>query len=481
MLSRRADAFRPLSRRKPFSIYRAILLLLLFNYQFWRQIFLDLIILFSFSFGFSFPSVLEIFYAIHLFCFHFEFDTVVHVWYISIPHQFDFVFSASLEFLEGYISLPILRDLYIISIQRKVGKRNCGTTYFAPALLISFPPFFQNNKMAAGHSSDQSLVDSEHICEEDDYQYQTILSPKEKRRNKRKRQTSPLIEIISHSDRNSSDDSDIPELPFQTPMKQNETPKAPPPDLKILIAPIDRSKNFKTTSPLTILKSIQKASGSEPAHIKQYNSGILITCKHLKQHRSLKEIQTIGNIHVKVVEKEKGVKGVIHGVPLEMSESELLAELKNQQVTSAKRMLKKGTAKEKSPNEPQNKDHANSTPERTPMKTVVLTFSKSSLPPQVQLCFQVFKVKQYIPPPIRCFKCQRFGHPATGCRHKERCVRCGDSHSFDRCPQKVTLKCINCGGPHSAAYGGYETAKAATEAQRIKIRKKYDFCAGSTD
>ena len=262
-------------------------------------------------------------------------------------------------------------------------------------------------------------------------------------------------------------------------MKQSEKPKPQPPDLKILLAPIDKTKNFRSTSPLTIAKSIQAKSGSEPAYIKQYNSGILITCKHIKQYRLLQEIQTIGNIHVKVVEKEKGIKGVIYGVPLEMTEAEMLNELKTQQVISATRMLKKTQLKENSVNDSPTKIQSNSTPERTPLKTVVLIFNRSSLPTQIQLCFQVFKVKQYVPPPTRCYKCQRFGHAATGCRFSVRCVRCGDPHTFEQCPQKETPKCINCGGTHSAAYGGCETAKAAIEIQKVKIEKNISYAQAS--
>ena len=119
-----------------------------------------------------------------------------------------------------------------------------------------------------------------------------------------------------------------------------------------------------------------------------------------------------------------------------MTEAEMLNELKTQQVISATRMLKKTQLKENSVNDSPTKIQSNSTPERTPLKTVVLLFNRSSLPTQIQLCFQVFKVKQYVPPPTRCYKCQRFGHAATGCRFSVRCVRCGDPHTFEQCPQK---------------------------------------------
>ena len=59
--------------------------------------------------------------------------------------------------------------------------------------------------------------------------------------------------------------------------------------------------------------------------------------------------------------------------------------------------------------------------------------------------------------------------------HKERCVRCGEPHTFEQCPQKDTPKCVNCGGAHSAAYGGCVAAKTATEVQKVKLEKKVTY------
>ena len=37
--------------------------------------------------------------------------------------------------------------------------------------------------------------------------------------------------------------------------------------------------------------------------------------------------------------------------------------------------------------------------------------------------------KQYITMPLRCFKCNRFGHIAEKCRGKKRCAKCGREHT----------------------------------------------------
>ena len=300
--------------------------------------------------------------------------------------------------------------------------------------------------------------------------FQEVLTPKQRRRGKKRTRIGSLnVENLKgHSPSEYSTDSDTQDLPFQTPRQ------APPPkqedELKILLSAIDKTKNLKNISPLTIAKSIQKVCGSDPVQaVKQISSGILIVCKHIKQYRLLQQIETIGNIPVKVVERQPGVRGIIFGVPLDMSEDEMREELKGQNVIGVVRMTKKGKLNEGIV------DTERGDLNRTPMKSVILTFKGLNLPTNVRLCYQAFQVKQYIPQAIRCYKCQRFGHSIQQCRHKERCVRCGEEHNFDSCSQKETPKCVNCGGTHSAAYGGCQIAKTAQAIQKVKIENKISY------
>ena len=82
-----------------------------------------------------------------------------------------------------------------------------------------------------------------------------------------------------------------------------------------------------------IAKSIQAVCGNEPVEmIKQIHLGILVISKNVKQYRLLQHIQMVGNIPVKVEERVQGTKGVIHGVPLDMSEEDVLNETKGQRL-----------------------------------------------------------------------------------------------------------------------------------------------------
>ena len=82
----------------------------------------------------------------------------------------------------------------------------------------------------------------------------------------------------------------------------------------------------------------------------------------------------------------------------------------------------------------------------------------------------------YVPPPLRCFKCQRFGHVAAICRGKPRCGKCGgEDHEYCQCKEGTSIKCCNCGGEHSAAYKGCEVHKRAAQIQRVRVEDKVTY------
>lgn len=58
--------------------------------------------------------------------------------------------------------------------------------------------------------------------------------------------------------------------------------------------------------------------------------------------------------------------------------------------------------------------------------------------------------------PLRCTKCQKFGHSEKNCRNKVTvCPYCAGAHTHKDCKRRNQKKCANCGlGGHGAAYKG---------------------------
>lgn len=99
----------------------------------------------------------------------------------------------------------------------------------------------------------------------------------------------------------------------------------------------------------------------------------------------------------------------------------------------------------------------------------MLLFDENKLPERVYLGYLSYMVRPYVPPPLRCYKCQRFGHVAAVCRGKQRCARCGGEHDYGKCEQGVNPKCCNCGGEHSAGYGGCQARKKVLRIQNVRV------------
>nr|KAG5706301.1 hypothetical protein BaRGS_026083 [Batillaria attramentaria] len=141
-------------------------------------------------------------------------------------------------------------------------------------------------------------------------------------------------------------------------------------------------------------------------------------------------------------------RGVIRNEALaELGEAELIRALKSQAVTHAK-VFKSGT--------------------------IILTFGQPSAPETLWAGFYWVKVKAFIPLPLRCFKCQRFGHGQASCRNDPTCAKCGGKDHDDKdCSSSPS--CVNCKGPHPSSSKDCPKWKEECTIQRIRVEQKVSF------
>jgi hypothetical protein len=147
-------------------------------------------------------------------------------------------------------------------------------------------------------------------------------------------------------------------------------------------------------------------------------------------------------------------KGVIRSRELEgMSEEEIVGEMRNQGVIGAHRVtMKKGV------------DHV-------PTNTYFLTFCVPKVPEVVHIGYLRVRVQLFVPSPMRCFQCHRFGHPSKYCKASPACVKCGKESHDDDC----VAKCINCQGGHSANSKDCPKWRLEAEIQKVRAEQGLSF------
>ena len=110
--------------------------------------------------------------------------------------------------------------------------------------------------------------------------------------------------------------------------------------------------------------------------------------------------------------------------------------------------------------------------------TLLLTFNSVSVPKSLKIFYWIVPVDVYVPNPLRCFNCQRFGHHETNCPVDigsvcEKCGVGGHHHHTSAC--KNAPKCVNCGKDHLSRSNQCEVWKKEKEISKIKVTKNVPY------
>ncbi|XP_060782171.1 uncharacterized protein LOC132889552 isoform X3 [Neoarius graeffei] len=187
------------------------------------------------------------------------------------------------------------------------------------------------------------------------------------------------------------------------------------------------------------------------------NGRILVVCHSKSQQERALAITSLNKCDVEVYAPGTGskTKGVIYGVPTELSDEDILGKAKGAEVSEVKRFQI-------------TKDNM-----RVASQTVLLTFESESIPRRIEIGYLIFQVKPYIRPPLRCFNCHTYGHVAAVCRKKRKCGKCGGDHNYEDCAS--ALCCPNCGEAHSAGFKGCRFYANAVEVQKIRTYERVSY------
>ncbi|KAG1676583.1 RNA-directed DNA polymerase from mobile element jockey [Nymphon striatum] len=186
-------------------------------------------------------------------------------------------------------------------------------------------------------------------------------------------------------------------------------------------------------SPFAVYKTIISIAGDEPKSVKRLISGDILVETNLKlQSDRLLKANVFFNMPVTISPHGSlnYSKGVIRSRELkDCSEAELLQELKSQGITAVKKISITRNG------------------QKITTGTIILTFNIPEPPKSIKAAYLNVSVDKYIPNPLRCFKCQKFGHHQTSCKHEAVCGRCGEANHTDNGCEKTPC-CVNCKGKH---------------------------------
>jgi hypothetical protein len=234
----------------------------------------------------------------------------------------------------------------------------------------------------------------------------------------------------------------------------------------LIVHRIDDGLTMKNMSPILLETAFKTVTNNGNITCRTLKSGdIMIKTENVKQAKNLIKLTKIAHANIDVTEHKtlNSCKGVVSAFELTYEEEETLLEyLKPQNVTKID-FHKKTVGKEK-----------------IKSGLVFLTFGKNEPPEYIQVGCIRLKVRAYIPAPMRCYTCHKFGHISKVCPNLNapKCYNCYEDKHIQSRDEKCTKqqKCINCGSNEHNSYNrSCIEFKRQTNIQTIKVTQKVSF------
>ncbi|XP_055944735.1 uncharacterized protein LOC129975654 [Argiope bruennichi] len=221
----------------------------------------------------------------------------------------------------------------------------------------------------------------------------------------------------------------------------------------------ENNETFETVSPFLVQKAIAATVGDITSIRKMRSGDLLVEVNSRKQAQQIQKLKALSTIPVSVsphhsLNISKGVItcGEILNLPVDL----ITKELKSQGVTDVRRITIRRDG-----NIIETKHH-------------ILTFKSPKLPEFIYVGYIRRPVRPYIPNPLRCFNCQRFGHSKANCRGTLTCALCaGKEHDSQQCTAQE--KCVNCGGNHTSFSRSCERWILEKKITTIKIKENISY------
>ena len=252
------------------------------------------------------------------------------------------------------------------------------------------------------------------------------------------------------------------------PVNYNKIPKTDPtiknyPKFLVVTRNDGVNSDMSNVSPFLIKKAIDHTAGNNVEIKKLRNGTLLLKTENGSQAEKLLKLTKFFdqiNVSIKLHNTLNTSKGVVYCPDLAyVSDDEILENLKPQNVIELFRF----------------KRRVNGELQNT--ASFVLTFNSPILPNDIKAGYILLRVSPYIPQPMRCYQCQKFGHITKTCKSIALCGVCSeivsDIHTTKDC--KKNAKCLNCNDNHQSFSKLCPVYITEFEIQKIKITKNKSY------
>ena len=227
-----------------------------------------------------------------------------------------------------------------------------------------------------------------------------------------------------------------------------------------------RDRNITLIRPQQVMKEITDQF-STVTKIEKAGRSLRIYCSTAQQkHQMLQTTRIlIGDVAAECSEprvksarrqeRTRKVRAVISGVPLDCTNEEIMEASGAISAVRMKRKTARGL---------------------TESLAVLLEYEGEDVPTEIQIEYLEFKVRPYVPAPMRCHHCQQYGHTRNHCRREEPvCPRCAGPHNYTQCHHTTEPKCANCGQQHNAAFQGCEKYIEVKDTLKIAATERISY------
>ncbi|GBN23203.1 hypothetical protein AVEN_41293-1 [Araneus ventricosus] len=219
------------------------------------------------------------------------------------------------------------------------------------------------------------------------------------------------------------------------------------------------NETFHTVSPFLVEKAITETIGEVKSTKKLLSGDLLVEVHSRKQSQQIVKVKNFSNIPISVsphASLNSSKRVITCGELLNVATEEILKELQSQGVSHVRRISIRRDG------------------QLLNTKHLILTFDSAKLPEHIKAGYMRLSVRAYIPNPLRCFQCQRFGHSKTSCRGTLTCARCAEvGHDSSRCT--AAEKCVNCKDAHTSFSRNCSAWKLEKEIITTKIKKQISY------